>query len=374
MMATDTSTDAVTALTDAWYNQLAASLSLSVRNFQLLQPPAVPTGDQSLWDSFNVVPPVTLKYNRWVYQQPAFFKQYAALVNSLSFPESAFVEDIGADTYVQWTAYLKTVSPPPAPNELPGVWFQWAMLHAPSVANIGRSDLATQLLIGGAQAALEPYEGPDAKQADYSPSFGDLKNILKLSSGASFSFDSSTADPDVSGSWVPGDDPNYFGVWTGSSTAFRISRKFALSKITVTAAFDHFGVVPVTPGPWYNSSMLHLAWVSGASVPPWVSESDWDRYFGASGKLTHAIGSVLAADGITLTLHSDANFSPEEQAVIRVLALMGDWPVYCPVQLSAITNTVTSAPGSLTIRFHAAPGNPVILGYNVFDIRSYTGA
>lgn len=370
---TDIPTEAMTAVTDGWYNQLAASLNLSIRHFQLLQPPAVPTSDQALWDSFNVVPPVTLKYNRWLYQQPTFFSQYAAVVNGLSFPESDFVEDIGADTYVQWQAYLKTITPPPPANTLPTVWFQWAMVNAPEVANIGRSDLSTQLLIEGAQALLQPYEGPNAKPADFLPTFSDLKNTLRASSGASFSFDSTHDDPDVSNSWVPGDDPNYFGIWTGSSAAFHVSRKFALSKITVSVQFDHVATVAVTPGQWYNSFLLHQAWASPCT-PPWIDSADWQAYFGATGSFTHAVGSLFAADGITLTLTSDADFTPAEQVIIKGLAAVGDWPVYCPISSSVFSNSIATGPGSLVIRFKSAPGNPVILGLNVFDIRSYVGA
>lgn len=360
----------MTAVTDGWYNRLAASLNLSNSHFQLLQPPAVPTGDQGLWDCLNIVPPVTLKYNRWFYQQPTFFSQYAAVVNGLSFPESAFAKDIGADTYMQWQAYLKTITPPPPANTLPSVWFQWAIVNAPSVANIGRSDLSTQLLISSAQAVLEQYEGPDAKPADFSPSFSDLKNTLAASPGTSFAFDSEDDDPDVSNSWVPGDDPNYFGIWTGSSAAFHVSRKFALSKITVSVEFEHFATVAITPGPWYNSALLHLAWASQAT-PPWTDSADWQKYFGDSGSLTHAVGSLLAADGITITLTSYADFTAQEQAVIKGLAAMGDWPVYCPIASAALFNSITTGPEALTIRFRSAPGNPLVLGFNVFDMRSY---
>lgn len=369
----DTPTETMTAITDGWYNRLVACLSLSNQHFQLLQPPVVPVSDENIRDCVNVVPPVTLKYNRWIYQQPTFFSQYAAIVNGLSFPESAFIQDIGADTYLQWKAYLDGITPPPPANTLPSVWFQWAIVNAPSVANIGRSDLSTQLLISSAQAVLQAYEGPDAKPADFLPSLSDLKNTLNASSGASFSFDSSDDDPDVSNSWVPGDDPNYFGVWTGSSAAFHVSRKFAASKVTVSVQFDHFATITVTPGQWYNSALLHLAWAS-QSTPPWNDSANWQTYFGPNGSLTHAVGSMIAADGITVTLTSDADFTVPEQAIIKGLANMGDWPVYCPISSAVLSNSITTGPGSLSIRFKSAPGNPVVLGFNVFDIRSYVGA
>ncbi|WP_353718362.1 hypothetical protein [Dyadobacter sp. 676] len=365
------STDAITAVTDGWYNQLATSLNLSVRSFQLLQPPVVPVDDRSLWGCFDV-PPETLKYNRWYFSQPDFFSQYAAIANGLSFPDSAFAADIGAVTYAKWMDYLNSLSSPPPPNTLPTVWFQWAMVNAPSVANIGRTDLSTQLLINSAQAALQPFEGENARPADFSPSFSDLKTTLLASQGASFSFDSAHDNPDVSDSWVPGDDPNYFGMWTGSSPAIRISRKFALSRINISASFTHFACVTVTPGTWYDSGLLHLAMVS-QSTPPWIDSSDWETYFGASGTLTHAIGSLLAVDGITLTLTSDADFTEEEQAIVKAQVSMGYWPVYCPAQSSVISNTVTTSPGSTTISMQSAPGNPVVLGFNVFGIGNYLG-
>ena len=43
----DIPVESMTAITDGWYNQLAASLNLSVRHFQLLQPPAVPANDRA---------------------------------------------------------------------------------------------------------------------------------------------------------------------------------------------------------------------------------------------------------------------------------------------------------------------------------------
>jgi len=364
--------DAVTAITDAWYNQLSASLQLSVKNFQLLQPAAIPNDDESLWAYFNSVPPATLKYNYWYYNQPTFFDQYAAIVNQLTFPDSAFKKDIGDDNYTNWNDYLDSLPVPPPANTLPLIWFQWAMINAPSVANIGRSDLSQQFLFTCGQAALLPYQGTDAKPADFAPSFANLVATLQVSSSASFSFNSANDNPDVSNSWVPGYDPNFFGLWTGSWSGFGISKKFALSKISISIQFDHFAVLPITLGPWYNSSLLHVALVSD-STPPWANAADWNKYFGKHGTFNYANGSVIAADGISLTLTADAAFTDEELSVIEAQIGMGYWPIYGMQQSSAITNTVTAEPGKLTIQMQSAPGNPVLLGMNVFGIRQYLG-
>lgn len=365
--------DTVTILTDAWYNQVCESLNLSVKNFQLTQPVATPSNDESVWAYINLVPPKTLKFNYWYYHQPSFFSQYAAIVNQLQFPNSAFEKDIGAATYKKWNAYLQSLSPQPPENTLPTVWFQWAMVNAPSVANIGRSDLSCQVLINSGQAALAPYEGSNAALPDFSPTFSDLKTLLQSSSAAVFSFNSNNANPDVSGSWSPGIDINYFGIWTGSWCGFTINKKFAQSTISITVQFDHYTVVPVIPGAWYNSGLLNLA-LSSQSAPPWSSGTTWNNYFGPDGTMNYAIGAVIAADGISLTLTSDADFTIEEQAAIRSQIRSGYWPVYSLENTAVISNNISFEAGKTIINFSSQPGNPVLIGNNVFGIKQYLGA
>ncbi|THU38288.1 hypothetical protein FAM09_16565 [Niastella caeni] len=366
------SCDSFTGIMDAWYNQLCDSLHLSINNFQLSQPVSIPANDEGLCSYFNLVPPKTLKYNHWYYDQPTFFGQYAAIVNQLQFPESSFEKDIGKATYAKWNSYVKGLPQPPPENTLPSVWFQWAVINAPSVANIGRTDLSCQVLIKSGQAALAPYQGLNAKAPDYSPTFSDLTNTLKASPSADFSFDSMNGNPDVSKSWVAGIDPDFFGIWTGSWCGFLINKKFAQSAISISATFDHFSVIPVTPGAWYNSGLLHLA-LASKSVPPWNSNTGWDTYFGTDGALKYAIGSVLAVDGISLSLTSDADFSSEEQLAIKSQVEMGYWPIYCQQIPSVITNDISFESGRMTIKCQSNPGNPVLLGNNVFRIGQYLG-
>lgn len=365
------SCESVTGITDAWYNQLCDSLNLSVNNFQLSQPAGVPETNEDLWAYIDLVPPKTLKYNYWYYNQPTFFSQYAAIVNQLQFPESTFEKDIGKVNYAKWNSYLKGLPQPPPENTLPSVWFQWAIMNAPSVANIGRSDLSSQVLIKSAQAALAPYQGPNAKPPDFLPSLSDVTTTLQASPSTDFSFTSMNGNPDVSNSWVPGIDPNFFGIWTGGWCGFLINKKFAQSAVSISVKFNHFIVVPVTPGPWYNSGLLHLALVS-KSAPPWNSNTAWDTYFGLDGTLNFAIGSVLAADGISLSLTSDANFTSEEQEVIKSQVEMGYWPMYCQ-QRSFITNDISFESGKMTINCQSDPGNPILIGNNVFSISQYLG-
>jgi hypothetical protein len=364
--------DSITGITDGWYNQLCESLHLSNNNFQLCQPVAVPANNEDLWAYINLVPPKSLKYNYWFYDQPTFFSQYAEIVNQLQFPESSFEKIIGKVIWLKWNSYLKSLPQPPPENTLPTVWFQWAVIHAPAVANIGRNDLSCQLLIKSGLAALAPYQGPNARTPEFLPSFSDLTATLQASSPVDFLFTSDYGNQDVSNSWVPGNDPNLFGIWTGSGCGFLINKKFAQSAISVSVKFEHFSVVPITPGAWYNSGLLHLA-LASKSVPPWGSDAGWDKYFGQAGTLNYAIGSVLVADGISITLTCDANFTREEQLLIRSQAELGYWPLYCQQKLPAITNDVSFDPGKMTITCLAGSRNPVILGNNVFRINQYSG-
>jgi hypothetical protein len=364
--------DSFTAITNAWYNQLCSKLNLPVSNFQLTQPAGIPESDADLWAYINLIPPQTLKFNYWYYNQPTFFSQYAAIVNQLQFPENSFEKAIGKATFTKWNNYLKSLPQPPPDNTLPTVWFQWAMLNAPAVANIGRSDLSCQLLIKSAQAALAPYQGANAKLPGFSPSLSALNATLQASPSTQFTYTSSNADPNVADSWVPGNDPSLFGIYTGSWCGFLINQKFAQSSITVSVTLEHFALVSVTPGDWYNSGLLNLA-LTSPSTPPWSLVTGWEGYFGATGTFLHAIGAVLAVDGISLTLTSDADFTSEEQAIIKSQLGAGYWPLYGGQLSSIITNEISFDSGNLTIKCNSEPGHPILIGNNAFKINQYLG-
>jgi hypothetical protein len=372
MTTQNLSCDAVTGITNAWYNQLCSKLNLPVGNFQLTLPVGIPASDEALWGYLNLIPPPTLKFNYWYYSQPAFFNQYAAIVDQLQVHDSSFQKDIGKAAYAKWNSYLKDLPQPPPVNTLPTVWLQWAMVHAPTVANIGRTNLSCQLLIKSALAPLAAYQGADAKQPGFSPTLASLTTTLQASPAANFSFSISDADPDISNSWAPGNDPSLFGIYTGSWCGFLINQKFAQSSITMSVSFEHFALVTVTPGDWYNSGLLNLAFAS-RSTPPWASATGWEAYFGANGSFNYAIGAVLAVDGISLTLTSDANFTCEEQAIIKSQAGAGYWPLYGGQLSPIITNEISFDSGIMTFKCNSESGRPILLGNHVVKINQYLG-
>jgi hypothetical protein len=117
---------------------------------------------------------------------------------------------------------------------------------------------------------------------------------------------------------------------------------------------------------------LHLA-LASRSAPPWNAGTGWDKYFGQDGTLHYAIGSVLVVDGISLSLTSDADFTSEEQTMIKSQVELGYWPLYCRQKLPVTTNDISFEPGKMTIQCNSSPGHPVLLGNNVFKINQYLG-
>jgi hypothetical protein len=367
--------DPMTELQNQWYNALVTGLLADPSVAQLIQPaPLLAPSDSSLWAYENLIPPASLTFNTQMTSSARFFREYASAVDGLKFPESAFEQDIGPIVYQQWTDHISQVHPPPAPGELPDLFFEWALLNAPEVAHIGASDLRWMYQISTAQEALKPYEDPNAKPADFSGTFEKLLQMLQASGSTQFSFDSSRATSDVSNSWTNGANTTFYGLWVGSNSTSMLSAKFARSKVTVTARLRYTVWISV-PGAWYSSFLLNLAY-SNKSSPPWPQNESptWDEIFGPQGSMQRLIGWLLVADGLDVTVESDAIYSDRDQRVITSNALNGLWPFFVPSSGGFATNSVTfDETGAMRIEFFTEPQNPIVIGANVLGIARYLG-
>jgi hypothetical protein len=367
----------MTILQNRWYTGLVSGLVLNPHLFQVLHPtPPILQNDTALWTLQNQLPPFTLTWNTWVYTTNQFLTEYATVVPQMQFPESTFEQDIGNDNYQAWTAHLKTITPPPPQHTLPTLFRAWALLHAPSVANQGTADLSRMVLIASAQAALTPYQGPNAKPVDFAETSAQLSWLLSQSPPAGLTVDSSTTSADVSDTWTQGVNPCFFGLWTGSWSSTPLSEKFATSHVQVDFTCAHRALLTSTPGAWYNSSLLHLAYSTNAT-PPWPASADptWDEVFGPEGTMQRLITSLLIVDGITATVTSDAIFDTADRTSIQQNSQSGFWPLYCPSEPTGgvVTNTVTFPQDTLQIQTTTAPGNPIVIGANVLSIAQVLG-
>ena len=223
--------------------------------------------------------------------------------------------------------------------------------------------------------ALQPYQGRDAKPVDFIGTYAELLQVLGNSSGNSLSFDSSKTSDDVGKTWTGGKDVDLHGLWAGSSPNDRLSRRFAESKVIVSARFKAYAVWTSTPGSWYNSGLFNTAY-SNQTTPPWPQDADptWEDVFGPGGSMLRFIASLVVVDGVSSTVTSDAIYNELDQQTIRNNASRGLWPFYTPTKSDTVTNAVTFDDASgMKIKTITQPGNPLVIGANVIGVAQYLG-
>ena len=371
-----TSPPPMVALQNRWYNALVGALPLDPSMFQLVQPSGpMPVTDQALWASLDVIPPASLTFNRSILGAAQFFTEYAPMVGQIQFPQTALEQEIGEQNYQAWSAYLATLSPPPSDNQLPLLFQNWAARNAPSVASAGVAFLSRLVLLDAAQQALAPYQGPNAKPADFTGSYADLIQTLKASYGRNVSFDSTRASGDVRNTWTGGVDIGVDGLWAGSGSNSRLSRKFAASNVTVSAQFQAYTQWTAVPGPWFSSSLLNVAYSSQAT-PPWAANANpsWNDLFGPDGSILRFIASLAVVDGSNVTVTSNALFGTTDQQTILDGAPLGFWPFYAPTLGGSVSNLVSfGSSRDMEIEIVTQPGNPLVIGANVLGIAQFLG-
>lgn len=358
----------MTSLQNRWYNGLVADLSLSPETFQLSQPsPPIQASDVGLWAYQNVIPPASLTFNHSACDGDSFFDEYVAAALQMQFPQSVFEEDIGAENYAAWLAYLKQISPPPTPDQLPSVFQAWASVYAPSVVAVGVADLTQMALIDDAARALAPYLAPDPVPVDFAVSYAELLQALNRADGARVSFDSAATSGDVTGTWARGADSGAAGLWAGCCPASRISREFAAGRVTVEAQCRAYLVLTSTPGAWYDSALLHMAY-SSPSTPPWPQNPNpsWNQLFGPDGSMRLLLASLLVVDGVEATVTSEVSYSEADRQSIRRNASKGLWPFYAP-DGTPVTNSVTFDASGMRAQLSIRPQHPLVIGANILS-------
>ena len=234
---------AVTNLQNQWYNTLAAAVGGNA-NFQIVQPNNPVSGmstDDQVWQYFNNLPPASLNNNLTLSGGNQFFANYTGVLSQLVSNALTNFQSVLGSYYPLWQRYLASVSPLPPLNQLPNVFYTWAMVNAPTVAGPGRSSLAAALLdpIFAAQTmALNT-----GSFVNNTPNFTQgvsalLQQVANGGSVPAINFDSSTASSNVTDSG-PGFFPNSsFSLASLSSSmrsAGRLMRSF-LARFSRTSA------------------------------------------------------------------------------------------------------------------------------------------
>jgi hypothetical protein len=365
--------DPMTTLQNRWYNGLTGSLpGLDAKSFQISQPcpPITPT-NKGLWGYANVIPPASLTFDRGP-STASFFAGYAAVIGQLEAPENVLVQTIGQQNTRKWNAYLAKLTPQPPPPQLPVIFRNWAMFNAPTVMNEGASALARINLLTAAHNAIKPYQGPKARPVDFDMQYRDVLQFVDHSTGASVSVNGGTS-ANVEDTWTGGDQSGVQGLWRQSLPDDPLSTLFAASEVSVEASFQHFGLWVSSPGSWYQSSLLHLAY-SNAGPPVWVQNADpsWNAAFGEDGFLRRFLVSLAIVDGVQATVTSNAVYSESDRQAILAHAQEGLWPFYAPTG-AGVASTVTFGAEGMTIQCSTAVGNPLVLGDVALGIAQYLG-
>jgi hypothetical protein len=372
-------------LQNGWYNGFLQGMGQSPNSFQIIQPaPPIASGtaaNSTFWAYYNNLPPLSLTQQFVASGGNQFYNNYRALMSALVPSRSVNVEgDIGAANYKKWQHYILNLATPPTMNQLPTLFRNWAMIYAPNVANIGSSDYAAILLdpIATAQNELTLiYTDANGLPLPFtwSLSYGDMVTQLSASPSRQFSFDSSTMNSNVSTSWTKGANSGFFGLWGGSTTTSSISQQFASSRVTVNASFTNVLVFANTPGLWYYSSAMGLAFANKTGNP-WSPQSsiNWDNTFGSNGNMQRFGSNLVMATGMNITITSDATYSTLDQQTITSSGHAGFWPFYSGGSSSSSTNTATfDEQGHMTITTSSIPGVPIVLGVNVLPVSQFVG-
>jgi len=372
-------------LQNGWYNGFIQAMGQNQNAFQIIQPaPPIASGaaaNQTLWSYFNNIPPLSLTQQFMASGGNQFYSNYRALMSALMPSRTVNVQqDIGADNFKEWQKYVLSLSTPPSMNQIPTLFRNWAMIFAPQVANIGSSDYASILLdpIATAQNELTLiYTDINGlpKPFSWSLSYNDMVTQLNGSPSRQINFDSSTMNTNVSTSWTKGGNTGFFGLWGGSTTTTSISQQFASSNVKVTGSFDNVLVFSDTPGLWYNSSAMALAFANKTGNP-WSSQSaiNWDNTFGTNGNMQRFAANLVIASGMSITVTSDASYSSLDQQTITSSGHAGFWPFYSSGSGSSSTNTITfNQQGQMSITTSSVRGVPIVLGANVLPVSQFVG-
>jgi hypothetical protein len=130
-----------------------------------------------------------------------------------------------------------------------------------------------------------------------------------------------------------------------------------------------------TPGDWYSSSALGLAYNS-PNAAPWnpANPINWQKTFGPQGNMQRFASNLLVADQMDVTVTSDASYSTLEQTEIRQNSSAGLWPFYSSGGSSGSSTSVSfKSTGEMEVKITSQPNAPIVLGCTVLSAAVYLG-
>jgi hypothetical protein len=373
--------EAMQNLTAQWYNAVVAGCGLDPSTFQLFQGNA-PVGNtsESLWNIFDVVPPLAINNFYNPSQANIFSLDYGAVINNLKPQNSNAFQSIMGDYYSQWVAYLRTVTTVPQ-GGMTALFNNWAQLHLPpnlvQTAYTAYQQIAQGLVPVAVQMWLNAGGATSGVKA-YNNTIAQLQSALASAPGKSFQMNSSTESTDVSHTWASGEVAGGFDIFAGaaSSSYDQLTSAMAEAGISISASFDHLLTFTAAPlaktstdpilsqyQPWYNSAALNLAYQNNNNVVWNNNPPTWQDTFGPGGNMLRTTSALVIVDGINITMTSSVGFSSSQQTEFKAAAEGGIWPFFeASGHYGWTQDTSFDSNGNITVTSSSPTGNPNILG------------
>lgn len=204
--------------------------------------PPQATNDQ-IWQYFNNLPPISLNHNMTLSGGNQFYTDYAAVLSQLQSNALTNFQNVLGSYYPMWQQYLATLNPFPSLQDLPNVFYQWAVVNAPTVAGPGRSAYAAALLdpIFAAQTAALNTNNFVNSVPNFTQGVTQLFQQIPSGAPVSINFDSATASSNVTNTWAKDNTGIFFGIFGESdSSTSQLSQQFASSRVAGTISFQKF--------------------------------------------------------------------------------------------------------------------------------------
>lgn len=363
-----------------FYNALSQGLGYSPTDpFQLIQPSPPLTGgqegDELLWNYLNAIPPASLTQNTTVSGGNQFLADYQAVMSALQAAPNNFQSTIGDACFNAYQKALAAGDVKPGPMN----FRNWALYNGTcsGVAVSGASALAAAMLdpIFAAQMNVLPYKPAGTESVTFAPGYKKMLALLQKAPSRFFSISAGDWNTDVSKTWTGGSDSGFFGLWGGSSSESTLSQKFASSAVSLSASFAHVLPFNATPGDWYSSSALGLAYNS-PNAAPWnpANPINWDKTFGPQGNMQRFAANLLIVDQMEVVVTSSASYSTLEQTEIQQNSSKGLWPFYTGSGGSSSSTSVSfDSSGEMQVKITSQPNAPIVIGCNVLTAAVYLG-
>jgi hypothetical protein len=385
-VASSAAQTAMETLTAQWYNAVVTGCGLDRTTFQLCQGNvALGSTSEAMWNTFDVVPPLSVTNYLDPSQANVFSSDYGAVINNLV-PQNAeaFENDMG-DYYPMWENYLSTGPSMPTGGILE-LFQNWAALHMPpDQAETCYTDYE-QVAQGVVPVAVSMWlqAGGAGTQKAYNATITQLQSALAATAGKSFELDSTTESSDVSDTWAKGSVGGWYDIFAGEAGGQwdDFSLSIAKAGVSVQASFTklvQFAAAPLAKAstdpilsqyePWYWEPALNLAYQHNDNTVWKHTPPTWDDTFGPSGNMLRTVSALVVVDGVKVTVTAQAGFDSAEQQEIQAQAKAGFWPFFEASASGGWTNDLEfDDAGSITMSSSSPTGNPIVLGAIVTPI------